>query len=143
MARGLTSIALAGFLAACADVPVAPFGVPASVDLNASVPHQMTPAEVRDVVLEKIAQDTARAQLPEAVPTKELIITSLAPRQSYEVLGGSFVNETVTWAVEFEGVALSCGRDCEAFTAGTWIVDDTTRGITGGAFSGRVPCPGC
>jgi hypothetical protein len=104
----------------------------------------MTPAQVENVVLEEIARDTAQARFDEPVVAELLNITLLAVGQSYRMTGGGISSEqSVTWAVDFRGVAVSCTRTCQVHTAGTYIVDDASGGITAAGFNDGRPCPRC
>ena len=115
-----------------------PFGGPV-VDTSANVPHRMTPAQVEAAVLDQIARDVE--EIGRAIaPAEVLSITLVRPGDTYETsTGAGFEHEGVTWAVVFEGTALSCTSFCSRFTGGTYLVDDQTGGITGSALTGEVP----
>jgi hypothetical protein len=109
-----------------------------TIDLSAGVAHRMTPDDVEQVVLQKIAADEARAG--ERLVTPRILLVRLMPpgATSTASTGGAFTASKVAWLVEFEGTVVSCGNTCDAFTGGAVLVDDRSGELGAAAYAGHV-----
>ncbi len=115
------------------------------VDMPSGFEPKLTPTAVEQIVLRLIAANqTGLAKAPIRV-TK---ITLMPPGTIYPVVQpdgsrpGSFVYDTLSWAVDAEGTYVACGSTCSTWTMGTFIFDDASGSHLGGGARGpTTPIP--
>lgn len=115
------------------------------VNMPSGFEPKLTPAAVEQGVLRLIAANQTGLAM---APIRVTKITLLPPGTIYPVVQldgsqpGSFVYDTLSWAVDAEGTYVACGSTCSTWTMGTYIVDDASGADLGGGARGpTTPIP--
>ena len=92
------------------------------------VATHLSVAGVETKVLHQIQSDAQRAGKTLVAP-RIIAVTYLTPGQSVSMNGGSAVEDSPAWAIEFRGTSLACTSWCTLHPGGMTVFDDKTGSI--------------